>query len=73
MSFCPSCGQEHDDGDDVVVIMCASARGDGCGCVRSRDGSRDRTAGRALSADTANCWHSRDRTHRSSEVESLDC
>jgi hypothetical protein len=51
----------HDDGDDVVVIMCASDQCDERDCVHSRDGSKVHRVDTERSASIASCSHSQDR------------
>lgn len=53
---------EHDDGDDVVVIMYANDLSGGCGCVRSMDESKVRRVDRALCVDITDCLHNQDQT-----------
>lgn len=71
-SFCPSYEPARDDGDGVIVIMCASVRCDDCGCG-SMDGSTARRAGKEPCAGIADYSRSRDRKIQKTEAGWSDC
>ena len=71
--FYPSYELAHDDGDDVVVIMCVNDPYDDYDCVHSKDENKVRMVDMAQSEGTEDYLRNQGRTILHLAVELLGC